>query len=1263
MLSRLLGLFVVACVLGLSSSALRADPVGTAFSYQGELRLSGNPVTTAVNATFRLYAAETGGSPIGPALNFPTLTPSGDGRFAVSLDFGAGALTDEARWLEITIDATTLSRVRLTVAPYAHRAQVASTAASALLAATSSDSAALGGQAPAFYQNAANMSAGTLADARLSGNIPRLVSSNTFVGALNAFTGNVSVGTTLSGERLSVAGVVHSTSGGFKFPDGSIQLAASPAITVYVVGPLATDPYNTIQAAVAAAQVSGQPAAIVVKPGTYSGNVTITAPGTHVMCSAGSARGAALLNGCVTISLSAPGRSSWTGVDIRCASGDAFVCGGTNYTDCALSDCTVTSITGHAINMACTGVTGTSTSLLSCSGIDGRSLGSLQAVLYMAVNARVVYANGILAKQDPIPDPDPKPDNGKGAEVKGGKAKFKHTDCKAPIDATDNAQVELERVDVQTESAAGLRLKNQAKATCEQCSFECGTAVCATVEDAAEARMFSCTLESTAEECCSVMATATLEYANACFAGGARRMPNGAVPMGEGDLLAITRYVVGTGSSNLWTLQDAINSACAVSLLSGETQTIYVMPGTYTGNINIPGGKVTIVAAAAGTVKINGALTAATGAGGNINLIDIDVSSVTASQVTLNTDGVFSAHRCTFKSAAGAAAEFINTSNGRATLFGCTFTPSGSGSAVLVQGGGVIEASVGLYDSVLGPSPYSPLFPGKSLQLQNSRVDPCQNVTFNAPAELVASAVVVRDSVFRSGSSAAVTLDASSTATLVDSTVDTTASPCMTAPTAGSLRVADLTFVAAGSARPAGTVRLETTLPAAVVRFDAPGTFTAAEVFSVAPSFTAAGAPFAVSSTALVSNLNADRLDGMDSSAFLTFSTSLGGDCSGTVAAVSVDRIRGRMVSVAVPADGQVLKFNAGTSSWTPSADLGNVYVAGAGLSLTGNTFSVATLGVDAGMLADNSVNGAKVADSSIGSADLAFDAASLLRVSGGRMTADPISVYVGSAPVLPTDFAVTTVGPARNAARFLHSDPLTLKPTVSIEGSGRNTWCLEVRATDAAGNQAAGKFTTISVGTGSGVIGEITNPTNTGAAVLGTSANLATGYGVFAQGRLGSTGPKPFHIDHPLDPANKFLDHYAAESPQPLNLYRGAVVLDGDGQAVVVLPDYFDAINRDVHYQLTCVGGFAPVYIAEEVRGNTFRIGGGTPDLKVCWTVTAARNDAYMRTYGAPIESDKPPSVRGKYLHPEFYGKPQSDAIYPQSPVSAQGPSVTVRP
>ena len=122
------------------------------------------------------------------------------------------------------------------------------------------------------------------------------------------------------------------------------------------------------------------------------------------------------------------------------------------------------------------------------------------------------------------------------------------------------------------------------------------------------------------------------------------------------------------------------------------------------------------------------------------------------------------------------------------------------------------------------------------------------------------------------------------------------------------------------------------------------------------------------------------------------------------------------------------------------------------------------------------------------------------------------------------------------------------------------------------------------------------------------------------------SKGGGSFRIDHPLDPEHKYLYHSFVESPDMMNIYNGVVTLSRRGAAVVKLPDWFDALNRDFRYQLTCIGGFAPVYIASEVSGNQFTIGGGRPGMKVSWQVTGIRKDAFANEHRIPVEENKPP-------------------------------------
>ncbi len=171
---------------------------------------------------------------------------------------------------------------------------------------------------------------------------------------------------------------------------------------------------------------------------------------------------------------------------------------------------------------------------------------------------------------------------------------------------------------------------------------------------------------------------------------------------------------------------------------------------------------------------------------------------------------------------------------------------------------------------------------------------------------------------------------------------------------------------------------------------------------------------------------------------------------------------------------------------------------------------------------------------------------------------------------------------------------------------------------------------------------------------VVGESAS-ATGYGVISATNLGALGDldvaglKNFKIDHPFDPANKFLVHHSAESPEVLNIYRGNVILDANGQADVSLPSYFKAINTNCSYILTPVGGAAPsLHISKEVSGNSFSIAGGTPGLKVSWQVTAQRNDAYVQMHPESVqpEQNKADWQKGKYLLPAAYGQPESKSL-----------------
>jgi hypothetical protein len=139
------------------------------------------------------------------------------------------------------------------------------------------------------------------------------------------------------------------------------------------------------------------------------------------------------------------------------------------------------------------------------------------------------------------------------------------------------------------------------------------------------------------------------------------------------------------------------------------------------------------------------------------------------------------------------------------------------------------------------------------------------------------------------------------------------------------------------------------------------------------------------------------------------------------------------------------------------------------------------------------------------------------------------------------------------------------------------------------------------------------------------------------------SKGSGTFKIDHPLDPENKYLYHSFVESPDMMNIYNGNITTDASGIAVVALPAYFEALNKDFRYQLTVISTFAQAIVLEKVNGNKFSIKTDKPNVEVSWQVTGVRKDPFANQNRVIPEVDKPHGQKGKYLHPEAFGLPAS--------------------
>ena len=117
---------VILAILTATPDCLMAQaPLGSEFTFQGQLKDGGIRADGEYDFIFRLYDADIGGAQVGSDVAVDGW-PVVDGLFTLALDFGAAALNGDARWLEIQVRSDgqsgyeTLSpRQPLNAAPYA----------------------------------------------------------------------------------------------------------------------------------------------------------------------------------------------------------------------------------------------------------------------------------------------------------------------------------------------------------------------------------------------------------------------------------------------------------------------------------------------------------------------------------------------------------------------------------------------------------------------------------------------------------------------------------------------------------------------------------------------------------------------------------------------------------------------------------------------------------------------------------------------------------------------------------------------------------------------------------------------------------------------------------------------------------------------------------------------------------------------------------------------------------------------------------------
>lgn len=175
-------------------------------------RLEGNFILT-----YRLYASDTGGSPLweesqGVEVNNGIVQVVLGSVEDLSVPF------DSTYWVGVSVNSgdELVPRLALTSSPYS------------LMARHVSDEAIVAGNNVTLERNPDNQLVISAADQELQvGNTLNAADGDPEAAVFVDNDGNVGVGTQTPAERLTVTGVVQSASGGFKFPDGTVQTTAA----------------------------------------------------------------------------------------------------------------------------------------------------------------------------------------------------------------------------------------------------------------------------------------------------------------------------------------------------------------------------------------------------------------------------------------------------------------------------------------------------------------------------------------------------------------------------------------------------------------------------------------------------------------------------------------------------------------------------------------------------------------------------------------------------------------------------------------------------------------------------------------------------------------------------------------------------------------------------------------------------------------------------------------------------------------------------
>jgi hypothetical protein len=342
----------------------------------------------------------------------------------------------------------------------------------------------------------------------------------------------------------------------------------------------------------------------------------------------------------------------------------------------------------------------------------------------------------------------------------------------------------------------------------------------------------------------------------------------------------------------------------------------------------------------------------------------------------------------------------------------------------------------------------------------------------------------------------------------------------------------------------------------------------------------------------------------------------------------------------------------------------GTTYTAGTGISISGSNVisntgdgdNSATNEIQTLSLSGNNLtltNGGGVVTLPTGTT---YTAGTGISISGNQITnSSPTQWSSVSSPITGINYQRVIVGNGTSSNGNVIALNNSGQKMISIEGQSGGGGTFTVWGTDGITSKA-------SVALGSPNVGVVSANLIRGVLSASDPSNYVAVYGetgaggqvagffkgnVTVQGILAKTAGT-FKIDHPQDPANKYLYHSFVESPDMMNIYNGNIKTDANGDAFVSLPSYFEAENIDFKYQLTVIGQFAQAIVWEKIKDNQFKIKTDKPNVEVSWQVTGVRNDHWAQKHRIVSEVNKEPENKGKYLHPELFGESEDKSIRP---------------